>query len=391
MEHVKINKLSECCGCNNCKIICPQKAIRMIENEEGFYYPHVDENKCIKCGLCKKICPWLNKVNREAYLNNSICYAAKSKMKEIQHKSSSGGLFAMLANKVIENNGLIVGSEMDFNHKVKHVIVEKKEDLEKIMGSKYVYSALNNIFVEIRKNLNKGKLVLFSGVPCQISALLKYLQKPYDNLITVEVICHGTPSQKLFDKYVKYLEEKNKSKLVSYKFRSKDAAKWGTFKALALFDNKKEKIINADFDPYYWSFLYGKNYRESCYECKFATSERNADITLGDFWGIEKIKPRMIDYEGVSVVIINSKKGLHLFESISEKLDYEKVYYEDIQRNNGQLKQPSKRPIERSSWYEGIDKEDFIAKIKINSGIKSYIKAIFPQKLKFIAKKIISK
>lgn len=398
MEHIEIDNPSKCCGCKSCENICPKKAIIMLENEEGFLYPSVDENKCINCGLCKKICPWINEIDRKLYLDNPICYAAKIKEKEIQKKSTSGGAFATFALRVLEQGGIVIGSEMDSNHQVHHIIIDNKNDLKKIMGSKYVYSDLEDIFIKIKEQLNNKKQVLFSGVPCQISALLNFLQKTYDNLITVEVICHGTPSQRLFDKYVDYLEEKNSAKLKDFQFRSKKAANWGTFKALASFvdanrnsQSKFTKKINADFDPYYWSFLNCKNYRESCYECKFANPERNADITLGDFWGIEHIKPDMVDYDGVSVVIINSNKGVKLFETIKENLECDIVDYNEIQQNNGQLKEPSKRPIERDIWYNNFHSKDFIKKIKIQRSFKSYIKIIFPQKLKFRFKKIISK
>ena len=239
----------------------------MEENEEGFLYPNIDETKCINCGICKKICPWLNSINRDNYLKEPICYAAKSLDKSIQKDSSSGGLFGVLATNILEQNGFVVGSEMDISHKVHHIIIDNKDGLKKIMGSKYVYSDLEKIFLKVREKLEDNKLVMFSGVPCQISALLNFLKKPYDNLITVEVICHGTPSQILFDKYIEYLEQKNNAKLLEFKFRSKKAAKWGTFKALASFETTKNNVkkiffrkINADFDAYYWSFLNCKNY-----------------------------------------------------------------------------------------------------------------------------------
>ena len=392
MKHIEIERPSKCCGCRSCENICPQKAITMTENEEGFLYPTVNEEKCINCGLCRKVCPWINEISRTRYLNNPMCYAAKSKYEDIQKNSSSGGLFSTLAIKVLEQNGIVVGSEMDENHQVHHIIIDNKKDLSKITGSKYVYSDLDNIFIKIRNQLNSQKQVLFSGVPCQVSALLNFLQKPYDNLITVEVICHGTPSQKLFDKYIDYLEENNSAKLKDYQFRSKKAANWGTYKAFAIFANTKKefsKKINADFDPYYWSFLHCKDLRESCYECKFANSNRNADITLGDFWGIENIKPNMRDYNGVSIVIINSNNGVKLFETIKDKLEYEYVNYEDIQENNKQLKEPSKRPDERENWYDNFDKKDFIKNIRVKKSLKSYVKIIFPQKLKLEIKKIV--
>lgn len=395
MEGIIINNPANCCGCRSCENICPKNAITMIENSEGFLYPHIDEKKCIKCGLCRKVCPLLNNINRDDFFDKPVCYAAKSLDTNMQIKSSSGGMFGLIAKFVLDNSGVVFGSEMDENHNVKHTMIANIDDLNKLMGSKYVYSDLNNVFLQVRKELNNGKLVLFSGVPCQISALSTFLQKKYENLITVEVICHGAPSQKLFDKYIKYLENKYKSTLLEYCFRDKRAAKWGTFKAYAVFKNKKGKKfckkINADFDPYYFSFLKCKNYRESCYECKFANSKRNSDFTIGDFWGIEKIKPKFVDYKGVSVLIINSNKGLKVFDLIKNNIKYDLVDYDDISVFNGQLSNPSKRPFDRNKWYDNFDNDDFIKKIKVTNKFKSFIKILFPQSIKFKIKKLISK
>ena len=394
MNHIIDDNKKKCCGCNNCCNICPTKAITMIEDNEGFFYPHIDKNKCINCGACKKVCPWINDIKRNEYFEEPECFAAKIKDKKIQEQSTSGGMFYALASNVIDRGGLVVGSEMDLNHKVHHTIIEQKSDLHRIMGSKYVYSELNDIFNTVKNHLIKGKLVLFSGVPCQVSALLNYLKQPFDNLITVEVICHGTPPQKLFDKYVDFLEKKHKAKLIQYSFRSKKAAKWGTFKALALFEKTKKRItkkINANFDPYYDSFLCGKNYRESCYECVFANPKRNADITLGDCWGIEAIKPELLDYDGVSIIIINTKKGKSIFNNVTNNLEYSNVDYNLIQNYNRQLKCPSKRPVDRDNWYNGIDKDYFIKKIKIRKKVKSYLKNMIPYRMKSLIKMIKSK
>lgn len=391
---IKIEKNSNCCGCRACENTCPKRAITMIENEEGFLYPNVDEEKCVNCGLCKKICPWINEINRESQLTKPVCYAAKSKDIIYQKSASSGGVFPILADYILENNGIVIGCTIDENLKVRHIAIKNKEELTKIMGSKYVSSDLDGIFKIVKEELNKGTQVLFSGVPCQISALKNFLRKDYENLITVEVICHGTPSQKLFDKYIEELENKYKGKIIEYDFRSKKAAYWGTYKALVKIKNNDktiEKKINADFDKYYWSFLNSKNCRESCYECKFAKKERNSDFTLGDFWGIEKIMPEMIDYNGVSIVIINSDKGLNLFSEVKEKLNIKSVDYDTICKHNGQLEHPPVRPLERDTWYNKIDEDNFIKYIKIKNDFRDYIKIIFPQKLKFKIKKILKK
>ena len=172
MKSIEVKEENNCCGCRACENICPKKAIHMEENIEGFLYPVVDKNKCIECGLCRKVCSILNELDRSKCYENPLCYAAKTTNKDLQIKSSSGGLFGTFANYIIDNNGLVVGCEIDDKHKVRHTIVDKKEDLERIMGSKYVLSDLDHIFIKIKEELNKGKLILFSGTPCQVSSLL---------------------------------------------------------------------------------------------------------------------------------------------------------------------------------------------------------------------------
>lgn len=394
MNHIEIKRSKDCCGCRACENICPKNAITMEVNKEGFLYPKIDKEKCVDCGMCKKVCPWLNNISRGNYLEEPICYAAKSLDKDIQLRSSSGGIFGLLSKKILQENGIVVGVEMTSDFQVQHTIIDSEKDLHKIMGSKYVASDLKQLFPVIQRELKNDRKVLFSGVPCQIAALLNYLQKGYDNLITVEVICHGVPSQKLFNKYVAFLEKKYKAKLIEYKFRSKKAASWGTYKALATFEKNKKIIyqkINADFDPYYWSFLYSENHRESCYNCKFAKKDRNADLTLGDFWGIEKIMPKMVDYNGVSVVVINTYKGKNILEGLKEKLEFHEVDYEKVQGYNKQLQKTSNRKQSRDNWYKNIDEEQFIEKIKIKKNLRSYVKIFFPQRFKFMIKKMIKR
>lgn len=390
---IDIKSADECCGCRNCENICPNKAVTMVENTEGFIYPQVDAGKCINCGLCQKACPQINKAeNVDYYLSENICYALKNKDKQIQMESTSGGAFSAFAKYILNNGGYVCGSVMDDNLKVRHIIVNDIKDLSKLYGSKYVFSDVNNVFMDIKTLLNDNKKVLFCGVPCQVNALINFLSKRYDNLFTIELICHGAPSQKLFDKYIEYYENQHKCKVLKYEFRSKKAAAWGTYKALAVTEKNgkiKEKIINADFDKYYNTFLQSKAHRESCYKCKFADVKRYADITIGDFWGIEHIKPEFSDSCGVSKIIINSRKGLNLFESIKESVVYDEVKFADIMKHNSQLQKPVERKKIRDIFYENIDSDRFFYDLKIDRNIKSYIKILVPSKLKLKLKNII--
>lgn len=390
---INIKAESDCCGCRNCENICPNDALTMIQNKEGFYYPQINFDKCLDCGLCNKVCPMLQSNADDAiYLEKNICYAFKNKNKQTQLNSTSGGAFAAFAEHIINNGGYVCGSVMDKDLKVKHIIVNNINDLAKLYGSKYVASDLNDVFVDIKKLLNNDKTVLFCGVPCQVNALLKFLPKSYDNLFTLELICHGVPSQKLFDKYIEYYEKKHKCKVLKYEFRSKKAAVWGTFKALAKVEKNgkiSEKKINADFDKYYNSFLKASGYRESCYKCRFADVKRYADITMGDFWGVEHLKPDFYDPCGVSEVIINSHKGLQLFENIKDYVICEKIDFEKAIRYNSQLHEPTERPAIRDKFYNNIESDTYFNNMRIDINPKAYIKVLVPSKLKLKLKKLL--
>ena len=391
---INIENDKDCCGCRACENICPQDAITMEKNQEGFYYPKVNYEKCVDCGLCRKACPMANKIdkNKEKYLKQPKYYAVTTKNEDILNKSTSGGMFYEIAKYILDKNGIVYGSTMDKELKVRHIAIEKIEEMHNVMGSKYVNSDLGNCFNKIREQLNNNKLVLFSGVPCQCAALQKYLLKDYDNLITVEVVCHGTPNQDLFDKYIKYLEEKEKAKVIDYKFRSKEASRWGTFRGSISYEkNGKQykKSVNADFDKYYSSFLNAENYRESCYVCPFAKEERYSDFTLGDFWGIEYVDSKLKNINGVSSVIINSNKALNIVKNISENINLKEVTYKDISLKNTQLKQPSTRLIKRNNWYNNFNNKCFIERINVNISLKKILKMLVPTTFKQKLKKLL--
>ena len=383
---------SDCCGCRACENVCPKQAIKMVENTEGFLYPKVDKEKCINCGLCKKVCPWLNKIKRDRYLENPICYSARAKNVSLQLKGSSGGIFGVIAKYVIRNNGVVVGAEMLNNFNVRHTIVDNEKDLENLYGSKYVTSDLNDIFLRIKKILLAGKMVLFTGVPCQVAGLLNFLEKKYDNLITIDLVCHGTPNQKLFKKYISYIESKENAKIIKYYFRNKKAGKWGLFKSLIVMEKNGKRFvkkINANFDPYYSNFLLGNNYRESCYVCNFANQNRISDITLGDFWGIENVNGNFYDSNGVSAVIINTISGKEIWNKIKEFVVFGTVTYEDIIEENKQLMYPTKRTKERDNFYKEINNIRYFYNIKTKKSIKNIIKNLIPVRMKIIIKKYI--
>lgn len=388
MENISILNKKDCTGCRMCEQICPVNAIKMVENKEGFIEPVVDEEKCINCGLCAKRCPQLNNVKDKRQEKIKV-YAAKNKNIEEQKHSSSGGIFSIFANYIIENNGVIYGCAFNEKFEAQHIRIENKEELVKLRGSKYVQSNTRDTFSQAKKDLENNKLVLYTGTPCQIAGLKSFLGEQYQNLLTIDLICHGVPSQKLFTKYLKYLEEKYKSKIIEYDFRNKEKNPWGLNLKIK-FENGKIKYIPARLDPYYKSFLNGDTYRESCYNCKYANTNRIGDITLADYWGIEKEHSEFYDANGVSAIIVSTNIGQVFFDKIKDNIDYIESSIEKVKNKNDNLKLSSKRNEIRNNIYDNLDKKTFKKymreDLKFNYDIKEVIKNIIPRKIKKIIK-----
>lgn len=382
-----------CTGCRMCEQICPVKAIKMVENNEGFIEPVVDNNKCINCGLCVKRCPQLNNILDENSRTIEV-YAAKNKNIEEQKTSSSGGIFSVLSNYVLDKNGKVYGCTLDDNLNIKHIGISNKSELNKIKGSKYVQSNTENTFEEVKEDLKNNKFVLYSGTPCQIAGLKAFLGKEYNNLITVDLVCHGVPSPKLFKAYLKWLENKNDSKIKTYEFRNKEKNAWG-LTAKIVFENGKIKYVKAETDPYYKTFLDSKTYREVCYNCKYANENRVGDITLADYWGIEKEHPEFYDENGVSAILINTIKGKEIFEKVRENIEVEKSTLEKVARKNGNLTHSSKRDVVRDNAYEQVNFLQFEKGMKKNLDFKvkslDKIKSIIPHKVKVKIKKVLGR
>lgn len=391
MNNISVLNKKNCTGCRMCEQICPVNAIRTVENNEGFIEPIIDEEKCINCGLCAKRCPQLNDLEIKK-LEKVETYAAKNKNVNEQKVSSSGGVFSNLANYVLENNGIVYGAAFNDELEIEHIGINNKNDLEKLRGSKYVQSNTKHTFKEVKENLENDIIVLYSGTPCQIAGLKTFLGKEYKKLITVDLICHGVPSPKLFNKYLKWLEEKNKSKIKKYEFRNKEKSGWG-LTAKVLFENGNKKYINANLDPYYKTFLESKTYRECCYSCKYANINRISDITLADYWGIEKEHPEFADENGVSAIIINTSNGQEIFDKIKNKLELQNTTLKNILEKNENLKKPSNRNEIRDNIYKNIEKVGFdnymISDMKFKKEIKDVIKWIIPSSMKKKVKLII--
>lgn len=350
--------LRECVGCTTCEQICPKDAISMIIDGEGFNYPLVDDTRCIDCGLCRKICPVDKSNNEDLSLINTVTYAAYLKDSVQRQKSSSGGLFYGLACQVIKSGGIVYGATLDDKLQCKHIGVESIYDLEKLRGSKYVQSSLNDIFKDIICQLKTKRTVYFTGTPCQVAGLKSFLHKDYENLITSDLICHGCPSHKLFSMHIKYLENKYKLKVVDYKFR--DNASWSVCEIITFDNGRIIKRPSYYLSPYLYAFMQGLIYRESCYVCPFAKLPRQGDITLGDFWGVNQFFSGIDTRYGVSTVIINSKKGLQLWNACKdESCNYFISVVSDVAKYNDNLLHPSKRPPIRDIIYSKIDENGY--------------------------------
>lgn len=390
MNTIERLEKKNCCGCTSCVQKCPQDAIEMIEDDEGFLYPHINKEKCINCGLCVKTCPMLN---YEIEIKDIYpkTFAIKNKNQAEKIKSSSGGMFIILAKYLIKNGGAVYGAAYTNELGIEHIRVDKIDDLIKLQGSKYVQSNMNNIYVNVKKDLQENLQVLFTGTPCQIKGLKNYLGKEYDNLLTCDLVCHGVPSQKLFKKYLNFLEIKYKKKIESYNFRSKEKKGWG-LTAKIVFEDGTYKYIDSDFDYYYSNFLDCNTYRESCYNCKYAKTTRPSDITLADYWGILSIHNDFYDEMGVSLILVNTDKGMKILEENKELFEIIETDLNYASSHNKNLITPSTRPSKRDNIYNSIDKftpEVYFKKVlKYKITPKKVVKLLLPNKLKKYIKKI---
>lgn len=316
LEHRK------CTGCAACKNVCPVNAISMGEDSEFFIYPAIDPDICINCGKCKKICPAIE----PRYLNKGCdtqIYAAKA-ADETREASSSGGVFALLSDAVLAEGGLVAGAAFDENFKVEHILADTKEDARRLRGSKYVLTDINLIYRKIKDELSKGKKVLFSGCPCQVAGLYGYLGKKHtEGLLSVDVLCHGVPSGNSLAKYLKEISKDKK--IASVNFRDKKTG-WRSDKITVNFEDGTSYYGNSAKDPYVKGFVRNLILRPSCSDCPFCEFPRQGDISLGDFWGIERIMPGVSDGKGVSLVMVNNKKGEKAFAAVKDKLAFVQPY-----------------------------------------------------------------
>lgn len=352
------NQKEKCSGCTACMNICPENAIKMIEDEEGFKYPQIDKDKCINCGVCTKICPNIKEEEK-----NSIqrTYGVKHKSDEHRTTSRSGGVFIALSDYILNAKGVIYGAKLNEDFSVSHSRADSIKKRDEFKGSKYVQSDMNDMIKNVKQDLKDGRKVLFSGTACQVAGVKSSLSEKYqENLYTCDLICHGVPSKRVFLDFLKYIEEIAGKKIHKFNFRDKRFG-WETHYETAVFEDNTELTTQ-----YFRNLFYGHNIlRPSCYECNYANTHRPADITIADFWGIDEIAPEFLDPKGVSLTIINNDKGKKWFEEVKEDLQIMECKVEDCIKYTYTLNQPTPRPEERDKFWKDYKKRQFKEIIEI--------------------------
>ena len=376
---LEIKDKKDCCGCGACASICPKGCITLVEDDEGFLYPQINKENCVKCGLCKKICPVANA--KKDSLITPKAYGCHSKNKEEVLQSSSGGIFSLLAKHFYNSKGVVYGAAFVDAYNVAHIRTTSLEELDKLRRSKYVQSETGEIFKSVQKDLQDGLQVLFTGTNCQIAGLKAFLLKDYENLYTQDIICHGVPSRKVWNKYLK---ENKIGKDAEINFREKSTG-WLKYNFCAK-ENGQTKILEPfNQNKYMEAFLSDCSLRPSCYDCKFKGVERYSDITLADFWGVDKTQKELYYESGTSVVFVHSKKGQKLFEKISNEIQSQEVDFVDVVCGNPSYLFSAKENKNRKAFFENLEK------MKFKKLTKKYCELAASQKIKRTIKKIVKK
>lgn len=363
---IDIKRKEDCCGCNACGDICPKDAISYHTDNEGFWYPQIDKSKCINCGLCNKVCPIETECkSRKNNISKPECYATEHKSIEVIFYSTTGGMFTALAECMYAQKGYVGGAIHNDDFSVSHFISNNRNDLLKLRRSKDLQSNAEGFHKKVKTLLDQGEKVLACGVPCQIAGLLNYLGKDYENLITVDLICAGVNSPKVWRKYLDYIEDMNGSKIIWTENKSKEYG-WNKLTQKFVFENGEEYFDTDKTSLFTHGYIVSHLYcRPSCYECNFKGFPRIADITIGDFWGITKHTNNHSSNMGTNLVMINSDKGKTYFDKIKKRVNYEQTPIEwAISGNPALLNSISKLSDKREAFFHDLDKMPFDELIK---------------------------
>ncbi len=347
---IDITNKSECCGCEACVQACPTSCISFEVDTEGFNYPKVDTSACVKCGVCRDVCPM---IHSSEPLKPIAIYGAKNRNEEIRQESSSGGVFTLLAEQIIDQGGVVFGAKFNSEWCVEHSYATTREELRPLRGSKYVQSKIGRSYIDAKRFLKEGRKVLFSGTPCQIAGLRYFLRREYENLLSIDIICHGVPSPRVWRLYKEeLLNSNNASQFTFINFRDKGAG-WRNYSLRAKLQTPQSQLeisIPLRRSAYMRGFLKGTFSRPSCHKCPSKSSRSGADITIADFWGIERVLPELDDNKGTSMAIINTQKGAEIFSTLS--LESQKVRRSAIQHTYYKSERPNKK---RAQFFEALD------------------------------------
>ena len=401
MKTFQLCNENTCCGCGACATICSQSAISMVENQYGFIYPEINENICIDCGACKKVCTF----SKEKTSHDLKCYAGANKNENQIMKSASGGIFSAIAYEFLKADGYVCGAVSNFKDgviTVEHEIINTVDELPKLQGSKYVQSTTLPAFKQIQQLLKDGQMVLFSGTPCQVDAIKSLCKKYVGTLLfTIDIICHGVPSQKLLNGYLSEYQKIKASQLTYIDFRNKKYG-WGKT-GIAEFSNGTTDLITPETSSYYNYFMGSEVSRENCYSCPYANLKRVGDLTIGDYWGAAEFSPEIVNHnilpekKGISCLIVNNIIGEKILNNFGENLMLYDIDVEKLLIYNTQLREPTHHTSKReeifatfaNQGYGPIEKE--FQKKLFFCRYKKRIKKLFPQPFKDLIKQIINR
>lgn len=342
----------KCCGCTACFSICPKQCITMSEDKEGFLYPKVNESICIDCEQCVNVCPFHNPSESS---KPSEVYAAYNKDEKIRLESSSGGVFSLIAEKILYNGGVVFGAKFTDDWQVEIVPTDTIDGLAAFRGSKYLQASVGNSYKQTKEYLKRGRNVLFSGTPCQIAGLKHFLRKDYDNLLTVDFVCHGVPSPKVWRMYLKEVTDAGKKAVKDIKFRDKPRG-WKRFNFTLSYDEKDKSYTISSFNGenhYMRAFLQDMILRPSCYNCQAKCGRSHSDITIADYWGIDQTIPKMDDDKGTSLILIHTYKGQEALNF--SQMKYIKSDYKEALRFNPAIERSAIPHRNRTDFFEKLD------------------------------------
>lgn len=379
---IEVTIKDNCSACSACSACCPQHCILMQKDNEGFSYPQVNESYCINCSLCEKVCPYMNEKEEK----EPICtYAAYHHQDSIVKQSTSGGIFSLLAQSVVSEGGVVFGAR--FDHKW-HVVIDQADNMEGVsafLGSKYVQADTKDSYCNAELFLKKGRKVLFSGTPCQIAGLKGYLRKEYENLLTVEVACDGVPSPMVWESYLKEKTHDSIDGITDIKFRYKPQG-WKGYRLMVELEGQELSVPRSE-DPYIQGFIQGLTTRPSCIDCQFRNGKSQADITLADFWGVERLKPEMDNKNGISLVIVRTEKGTKYFPNHHAK--YTKVDLSQAILFNDGLREHYHDHRNRERFFEELGQTEHftqLVKAMLAPTLGERIRALPLQMIEYVAR-----